>query len=132
MVRRIVDRYHQSRIRLDTDRALLLFAKAYTAVGAMDSAQWAFEAAIAETERRRSSIASAEDRARFLDQTRPSSIASSASLVARSDTLGALQFLERMRSQVLLEHVLKRSPNATRSAVSIDSLRLGCRWGSTW
>ena len=123
VVRRIMDRYQQSRIRLDTDRALLLFANAYAAVGAMDSAQRAFEAAIAETERQRSSIPSADDRARFLDQTRPVIDSIVSFLVARADTIGALEFLERMRSQVLLERVLKRSPNATRSAVSIDSLR---------
>ena len=123
VVRRIVDRYQQSRIRLDTDRALLLFANAYAAVGAMDSARSAFEAAIAETERRRSSIASAEDRARFLDQTRPVIDSVVSFLVARSDTIGALEFLERMRSRVLLEHVLNQSPNAIQPAVSIDSLR---------
>jgi CHAT domain-containing protein len=123
VVRRIMDRYQQSRIRLNTDRALLLFANAYAAVGAMDSAQRAFEAAIAETERQRSSIANANDRARFLDQTRPVIDSVVSFLVARSDTIGALQFLEHMRSRVLLEHVLNRSPNAIQPAVSIDSLR---------
>jgi CHAT domain-containing protein len=123
VVRRLMDRYQQSRIRLDTDRALLLFANAYAAAGAMDSAQRAFEAAITETERQRSGIADANDRARFLDQTRPVIDSVVSFLVARSDTIGALRFLERMRSQVLLEHVLNRSPNAIRPAVSIDSLR---------
>jgi CHAT domain-containing protein len=123
VVRRIMDRYQQSPIRLNTDRALLLFANAYAAVGAMDSAQRAFEAAISETERQRSSIADANDRARFLDQTRPVIDSVVSFLVTRHDTIGALEFLERMRSQVLLEHVLNQSPNARRPAVSIDSLR---------
>jgi len=123
VLRRVMDRYQQSQDRGQTDRALLLFANAYAAVGAMDSAQSAFEAAIAETNRRRSRIANADDRARFLDQARPVIDSVITFLVARSDTLGALEFLERMRSQVLLEHVLDRSPNAAPSVVSIDSLR---------
>jgi len=123
VLRPIIERYRHSQNRLQTDRALLLFASAYAAVGAMDSAQAAFEAAIAETERRRSSIASAADRARFLDQARPVIDTVVGFLVARGDTIRALEFLERMRSQVLLERVLNRSPNATPLAVSIDSLR---------
>jgi CHAT domain-containing protein len=123
VLRRVIERYRHSQERLETDRALLLFANAYAAVGAMDSAQQAFEAAIAETERRRSNIASAEDRARFLDQARPVIDSVVSFLVSRADTLGALEFLERMRSRVLLEHVLDRSPNAASSLPSIESLR---------
>ena len=123
VLRRVMDRYRQSRIRGQTDRALLLFANAYAATGAMDSAQRAFEAAVAETNRRRSRIANADDRARFLDQARPVIDSVIRFLITRTDTLGALEFLERMRSQVLLEHVLERLPNAAPSVVSIDSLR---------
>jgi CHAT domain-containing protein/tetratricopeptide (TPR) repeat protein len=123
VLRRVMDRYRESRFQFETDRALLLFANAYAAVGAMDSAQRAFEGAIAETERRRSHIASADDRARFLDQARPVIDSVVGFLVARSDTVHALEFLERMRGQVLLEHLLERSPNASRSVPSIDSLR---------
>ncbi|HEX5073188.1 MAG TPA: CHAT domain-containing protein [Gemmatimonadaceae bacterium] len=119
----IVEQYRHSPNRLEIDRALLLLASAYAAVGVMDSAQEAFEAAIAETERRRSDIASAADRARFLDQARPVIDSVVSFLVTRNDTIGALEFVERMRSQVLLERVLDRSPNATPRAVSIDSLR---------
>ena len=123
VLRRVMNRYRQSGDRLETDRALLLFANAYAAVGAMDSAQREFEAAIAETERRRSAISSADDRVRFLDQARPVIDSVIGFLVGRGDTLGALTFLERMRSRVLLERVLQQSPNATPSIPSIDSLR---------
>ena len=122
VLRRVVDRYRNSGNRSQADRALLLFANAYAAAGAMDSAQQTFEAAIAETESRRSIIASADDRARFLDRARPVIDSVVSFLIARPDTLGALEFLERMRSQVLLEHLLERSPNAAPSRVSIASL----------
>lgn len=123
VLRRVMSRYQQSPIRQDIDRALLLFANAYAAVGAMDSAQRAFEAALSETERRRSTIANVDDRTSFLDQARPVIDSVVSFLVARADTIQAVDFFERMRSRVLLEHVLERSPNASASAISIDSLR---------
>lgn len=123
VLRRAIDSYRHPRYRLELDRALLLFANAYAAVGAMDSAQRAFEAAIAETERRRSKITLPDDRARFLDQARPVIDRMLTFLVERGDTLRALEFLERMRGRVLLEHALGGTPNGAATTPSIETLR---------
>lgn len=123
VMRQVIDRYRHPRYRLELDRALLLFANAYAAVGAMDSAQLAFEASIAETERRRAAIESSEDRARFLDQARPVIDRVVTFLVAQGDTVGGLAFLERMRSRVLLERVRDQSPNAKAAVPSLAVLR---------
>jgi len=123
VLRRVIDSYQHPRYRLELDRALLLFANAYAAVGAMDSAQRAFDASIAETERRRSTINSPEDRARFLDQARPVIDRIVAFLVQRGDTIGALEFLERMRGRVLLERVLDRSPNDAGATPSLATVQ---------
>jgi len=123
VLRRAIDSYRHPRYRLALDRALLLFANAYAAAGAMDSAQRAFEAAIAETERRRSKITRPDDRARFLDQARPVIDRMLTFLVERRDTLRALEFLERMRGRVLLEHVLEGTPNGAATPPSIETLR---------
>ena len=112
VLRRVIDAYRHPRYRFELDRALLVFANAYAAVGAMDSAQAAFERAMTETERRRSDLTGPEDRARFLDQARPVIDRILAFLVERGDTVGALDFFERMRSRALLESVLDKSPNA--------------------
>jgi CHAT domain-containing protein/tetratricopeptide (TPR) repeat protein len=122
-LKHVIDSYRHPRYRLELDRALLLFANAYAAVGAMDSAQRAFDQAIAETERRRSTIARPEDRARFLDQARPIIDKVLTFLVTRGDTVGALDFLERMRGRVLLEHVLASSPNDTVMPRPLEALR---------
>jgi CHAT domain-containing protein len=131
VLRRVIDSYRHPRYRVELDRALLLFANAYAAVGAMDSAQGAFEASIAETERRRSTIDSREDRARFLDQARPVIDRVVTFLVDRGDTLAALEFLERMRSRVLLERVLDRSPNAVAAVPSLAALRAAMPRGTS-
>ena len=77
----------------------LVLARAYATRGATDSAQRALEAALSETERRRSGIVSAEDRAHFLDQARPVIDSFVMFRLAQGDTLGALDFIERMRAR---------------------------------
>jgi tetratricopeptide (TPR) repeat protein len=103
LLRRVVERHRQRQQHLVLDRAFLTLAEAYVAIGQMDSARVAFDAALRETERRRGSIAADEDRAGLLDQARPVIDRFVRFLVDRADTVEALEFVERMRARVLLE-----------------------------
>ncbi len=123
ILRRVVERYRATQYLVEVDRALLLLANAYAAVGLMDSAQRSFGEAIAETERRRANIPTAEDRARFLDVARPVIDQIVTFLVDRGDTLGALEFMERMRGRVLLEHVHGGAAESNRSDRIVDDAR---------
>jgi CHAT domain-containing protein/tetratricopeptide (TPR) repeat protein len=123
ILRRVVDRYRATRYRMEVDRALLLLANAYAATGAMDSAQRAFAEAIAETERRRSGITSAEDRARFLDLARPIIDQHVTFLIDRGDSLSALEFIERMRGRVLLERTNSAAHDTDTSERIVDRVR---------
>jgi CHAT domain-containing protein len=123
VLRRVVDRFQNTRYDYQVDRAQLVLARAYATGGATDSAQRALEAALTETERRRSRILSAEDRARFLDQARPVIDSFVMFRLANGDTLGALEFIERMRARVLLEHVRQDSSRTTVTTETVDDVR---------
>ncbi|HEX7121632.1 MAG TPA: CHAT domain-containing protein [Gemmatimonadaceae bacterium] len=114
LLRKLVERYRHTSYHHQLSRAQLLLAHAWAATGAVDSARLAFERALAETERQRAEIDRAEDRADFLDQARPVIDSVLRFLVLQHDTIGALDFFERMRSRVLLErvHGISASPPA--------------------
>lgn len=99
----VVERYGNTQYLYQFARAQLLLANAHASNGDMSAAQRAFEAALVETERRRAIIGGAEDRARFLDQSRPVIDSILSFRIANNDTIGALEFIERMRARVLLE-----------------------------
>jgi len=102
--RAALNRYRRSQNLLDVARAQVLLARAYMASGAIDSAQYAFDDAVSELERRRSELTDTA-RAEFLDQARPVIDTMLQFRLSRADTLGALDFLEAMRARVLLERV---------------------------
>jgi CHAT domain-containing protein/tetratricopeptide (TPR) repeat protein len=133
VLRRSVDRFQDTQYLLEMDRAQLLLANAYAAYGNMDAARLAFDAALSETERRRAGLLSSDDRARFLDQARPVIDQIVGFHIDRADTLGALQFFERMRARVLLERVRGSSPRTDRGApgATIDRLRRTLPAGTT-
>ncbi len=97
-------RYRRTQNLLEVLRAQVLLARAYMAAGAIDSAQHAFDDAVSELERRRTELSDTA-RAKFLDQARPVIDTMLQFRLRRSDTLGALDFLEQMRARVLLERV---------------------------
>ena len=99
----VVERYGDTRYLYQVARAQLLLANAHAANGNIAGAQRAFDAALDETERRRAIIGGAEDRARFLDQSRPVIDSILSFRIAHNDTLGAFEFMEGMRARVLLE-----------------------------
>jgi CHAT domain-containing protein/tetratricopeptide (TPR) repeat protein len=123
ILQRVVDRYRDTRYFRQVGRAQLLLANAYTATGAMDRAQRAFEAALSETERRRSAITGAEERARFLDNARPVIDTLVKFLADRADTLGAIEFLESMRGRVLLERAGTDSTAVHPARRTVDAVR---------
>ena len=125
VLRRSVDRFQDTQYLLEMARAQLLLANAYAAGGNMDAARLAFDAALSETERRRSGLQSSDDRARFLDQARPVIDRILRFYVDGADTLGAVQFFERMRSRVLLEQIQRSGPSSLRGppVETIDKLR---------
>ena len=122
VLRDVVHRYQKTDYLLELDRAYLLLASAYNAVGEMDAAQRDFEAALAETDRRRSTVRDPEQQARFVDQARPLIDRFVTFLADRGDTVGALNFMESMRARVLLE-TLSRDGHANESAHSVADVR---------
>jgi CHAT domain-containing protein len=123
LLQEVVVQYHNTDYALYLARAQLLLAHAWAAAGATDSARRTFEQALGEMERQRSAIGSLEERAQFLDQARPVIDSVLRFLVDRDDTVAALDFLEGMRSRVLLEHVLGDTEGATPAPIPVAGLR---------
>jgi len=111
--RAALNRYRQTQNLLEVPRAQVLLARAHMAAGAVDSAQRDFDDAVSELERRRADLSDTV-RAQFLDQARPVIDTMLQFRLRRSDTLGALEFLETMRARVLLERV-KGEPSSMSS-----------------
>jgi len=103
VLKHVVARYEDTDYASQLSQAKILLARAFAAAGKTDSARGAFDEALAEMERQRSDLAGFEDRAHFLDQARPVIDSVLRFLIAQADTTGAVEFLERMRSRVLLE-----------------------------
>jgi CHAT domain-containing protein len=119
VLKAVAERYDDTRYRVQQARARLLLADAYVGVGALDSARVTFDQALQAIERSRAEIGSVEDRAQFLDQARPVIDTVVRFDLALGDTVGALDFTERMRARVLLEHAGRTKPNASRTDGSI-------------
>jgi CHAT domain-containing protein len=88
----------------------------------MDSAQRAFDDAVSELERRRAELSDSA-RAGFLDQARPVIDTILQFHLRRSDTLGALDFLEGMRARVLLERIRGAPSNVGGPRGRVAALR---------
>jgi len=122
LLKQVVKRYTQTKYFLQSGRASLLLANAYATTGVMDSARAAFERALSEMERRRGEIGAPDERARFLDRARPVIDTIARFLADKGDTVDAVDFVERMRSRVLLERV-RGSARARDSYRSVSILR---------
>jgi len=123
VLKRVVERYDGAQYLAQAGRAKLRLADAYVAAGAPDSARVAFDQALGIIERARSGIASHDDRTRFLDEARPIIDTVAGFYLSRQDTIGALDFTERMRARVLLERAGNMAPNANPSYRSVDAIR---------
>jgi CHAT domain-containing protein len=123
LLKSVVARYDATRYLVQMGRAKLLLADAYVATGALESAQIAFDEALVAIERSRSSIASVDDRARFLDQARPVIDSIVRFHIGRVDTVGALDFIERMRARVLLERAGRAAPSPGPRYRLVDATR---------
>jgi len=88
---------------LASARTELALARALLASGAYEEADRAFVHAIELTERRRASVATPRERARFLDRARGLFDEMIAFQVDRGDAERSFEFAERMRARVLLE-----------------------------
>lgn len=105
LLARVVQHYRATDNFLPLARAYLYQARAYLALGRTDSAELAFEAAVAESERARELIGSHLERAQFLDHVRPVFDQIVAFHAARADADRAFEFFERARARVLLEQI---------------------------
>ena len=130
-VKNVVARYQNTHYAIQLAQAKVLLARAYASAGATDSARRTFEEALAEMERQRAVIGGAEDRAHFLDQARPVIDSVLRCLVDQPDTVGALNFLERMRARVLLERTSGGRASAVSPATSVDPIRRALPHGTT-
>ena len=123
ILRAVVERYDASDYLVQASRAKLILANAFVAARAMDSARVVFDDAVSMIARARSGIASHDDRARFLDEARPIIDRIVDFRLSRGDTIGALDFIERMRGRVLLERAERATPNVDTSYRPIDAIR---------
>jgi CHAT domain-containing protein len=121
----VVDRYDKSKNVAQIGRAKLLLADAYVNAGRFDSARVAFDSALATIEQARAELGNTEDRARLLDEARPVIDSVLTFYLNRSDTLGALDFLEKMRARVLLERSTEAVPNDGDRYRAVSTLRSG-------
>ena len=125
VLRDVVDRYNNSRYVAEVGRAKLLLADAYVNARQFDSARVAFDEALAMIEQARAQLAYTEDRARFLDESRPIIDSVLTFHLSRSDTLDALDFFERMRARVLLERSMASAPNDNNRYRTVSTIRSG-------
>jgi len=121
----VVERYDKSKYVLQIGRAKLLLADAYVNAGKFDSARVAFDSALATIEQARTELGNTEDRARFLDESRPIIDSVLTFHLNTSDTLGGLDFFEKMRARVLLERATQASPNDGDRYGGISTIRSG-------
>jgi len=121
----VVDRYDKSKYGLQIGRAKLLLADAYVNAGKFDSARVAFDSALATIEQARAELGDTEDRARFLDESRPVIDSVLTFHLNTSDTLGGLDFFEKMRARVLLERATEASPNDGDRYRGVSTIRSG-------
>lgn len=131
LLQQAVARYRATDYLALAARARLLLANAYAATGAGDSARRVFEDALAELERQRADLAAFEDRARFLDRARPVIDSVVRFLVGQRDTVGALDFLERMRARVLLERTRRADGRANVAHQPVETVRRSLRERTT-
>lgn len=109
-------------------RASLASARAYLQLGAYERADSAFVAAIAETERRRSTLEDLAERAQFLDRARDVFDEMVAFQIARGDTARALDFFEQTRARALLDR-FSRGPTDDPSTTALSSAEIRDRLG---
>ena len=121
----VVDRYDKSKYVMHIGRAKLLLANAYVNAGRFDSALVAFDSALATIEQARAELGNTEDRARFLDESRPVIDSVLTFHLNRSDTLGGLDFFEKMRARVLLERAMEAAPNDHDRYRTVSTIRSG-------
>ena len=121
----VVDRYDKSKYVAQMGRATLLLADAYVNAGQFDSARVAFDSSLARIEQARAELAYTEDRARFLDESRPIIDSVLTFRLNRSDTLGGLDFFEKMRARVLLEQSHRAAPNEGDRYRDVSTIRSG-------
>jgi CHAT domain-containing protein len=122
LLRHVVARFQNTDYAIQLAQAKILLARAYAVAGKTTLARGAFEEALSEMERQRSDIGGFEDRAHFLDQARPVIDSVLRFLIDQRDTVGAVEFLERMRGRVLLERTSGRL-GAPLPPPNVDSIR---------
>lgn len=111
-LRRVTDAYRRTDFSLVLRRAYTFLAAAFLAAGRSDSAEAAFEAAIAETERQRELVAALAQRAQFLDHARPVFDQIVRLYADRGEAERGFEYFERMRSRMLFERVVGRAERA--------------------
>jgi CHAT domain-containing protein/tetratricopeptide (TPR) repeat protein len=122
LLKKVVKRYQNTDYGIQLAQAKVLLARAYAAGGKTASARVEFEGALSEMERQRSDIGGFEDREHFLDQARPVIDSVLRFLIEQRDTVGAIEFLERMRGRVLLERTVGKRGDRTQPT-TVDGLR---------
>jgi CHAT domain-containing protein len=85
----------------------------------------AFDSALATIEQARAELGDTEDRASFLDESRPVIDSVLTFHLNRSDTLGGLDFFEKMRARVLLERSMEAAPNVNDRYRTASTIRSG-------